>query len=276
MNGQRRHIALLLVIVGSLAAVWSLPPVLQDPSYHAFADQRAVFDMRNFFDVATNLPFLVVGIAGLRHCMYGQVMGARRSWSVFFAGVALVGIGSAYYHADPTDRTLVWDRLPMTAGFMGVLAAVLAERISEQTETYALLPAVLAGMFSVLWWSQTGDLRPYAWVQLLPLIVIPMTLLLYPERQSRDLYIVLSLLCYMLAKVAEHFDTYLYGVTGQTISGHSLKHLAAAAGCAVLLVMVKRRGQAVLGKKADQQMVMAAEAAERYTAGGKGMRQRPI
>ena len=250
MNRQSRRILIMLVVIGSFAATMLLPPVLQDPAYHAFADQRAFFGISRFFDIVTNLPFLIIGIAGLLLGFRDGISGAWRSWTVFFAGVALVGIGSAYYHTDPTDLRLVWDRMPMTVGFMGVLVAVLTERVSERIETYALMPAVLAGMLSVFWWSQTGDLRPYIWIQLLPLIVIPMLLLLYLGEKTGDRLIMLSLMCYVIAKVGEIGDQTLYMATGQVISGHSFKHLAAAAGCAVLLVMVQRREYACLETEA--------------------------
>jgi hypothetical protein len=246
-----RPILLLVVIVGSLAAALPIPPVFQDQAYHAFADQHALFDIPRFSDIVTNLPFLVIGIAGLQICLNGRVKESRRSWMVFFAGVALVGIGSAYYYADPDDLRLVWDRLPMTIGFMAVLVAVLSERVHERIETFLLPPAVLAGMASVLWWSVTGDLRLYIWIQALPLIMIPMVLLVYPGRPGGDRFIIVSFLCYVLAKAAEHYDTYLYEVTRHIISGHSLKHLAAAAGCAVILVLLRKRKQVAVEKKND-------------------------
>jgi len=239
--GRWRHVLLLAVVAGSFAVLMLHTPVAQDPAYHHFADQRDLFSISRFFDVVTNLPFLIVGTAGLLLGFRRGMAEAHRSWTVFFAGVALIGIGSVYYHADPTDRTLIGDRLPMTAGFMGVLVAVLAERICGRIETYALLPAVVAGLLSVLWWSLTGDLRPYIWVQLLPMIVIPIALLLYPGCRTDNQLIMLSLLCYVLAKVAEHYDHAFYAATRQAISGHSLKHLLAAAGCAILLVMIRRR-----------------------------------
>jgi hypothetical protein len=272
MEHRKRHIPLLLVIAGSLAVVLLFPPVLQDPAYHAFADQRVFFGISRFLDIFTNLPFLVIGIAGLLLGFRRGISGAWRSWMVFFAGVALVGIGSAYYHADPSDQRLVWDRLPMTAGFMGVLVAVLTERISERIETYGLLPAVLAGMLSVLWWSWNGDLRPYIPVQALPLTVIPLMLLLYPDEKTGDRFFMLSLLCHMLAKAAEHFDQAFYIVTGQVISGHSFKHLAAKTSCAILLVLLKRRERSIPGKRADQQRARDAEAVNMYTTSVRGMR----
>lgn len=239
--GIGRHMLLFAAVTGSFAAVMALPPIAQDPAYHAFADQRAFFHVPRFLDVITNLPFFMAGISGIVLCLRGQVTGALRSWAVFFIGVALIGIGSGYYHIDPSDRSLLWDRLPMTIGFMAVLVAVLSEHVHEKIETYALLPAVLTGMASVLWWSWTGDLRLYCWVQLLPFVVIPAVLFLYRSEQKGSGFVVLSLLCYVPAKVFEHYDQALYEVTRHVISGHSLKHVAAAAGCAVLLFMLERR-----------------------------------
>jgi hypothetical protein len=51
---------------------------------------------------------------------------------VFFLGVFLTGIGSSYYHWDPNDDTLFWDRLPMTLGFSAILALAVEERVSEK------------------------------------------------------------------------------------------------------------------------------------------------
>jgi len=252
MDRYVRHSLLLLAALGSLAAVMSLPPVFQDPAYHSFADQRAFFGVPRFLDIVTNLPFLIIGIAGLRLCLQDQARGARRYWVVLFAGVALVGIGSAFYHAVPNDMSLVWDRLPMTVGFMGVLVAVIAERISERIATLALLPAICAGMLSVLWWVVFGDLRPYIWVQVLPFIVIPMTLLLYSGSKSGAGLIILSLSWYVLAKAAEHFDLYIFTATGQAVSGHSLKHLAAAAGCAVLLFVIRTSSTRIMSQSSER------------------------
>jgi hypothetical protein len=42
-----------------------LPPLLQDQSYHQFADQRELFGIPNFWNVVSNLPFIAVGAVGL-------------------------------------------------------------------------------------------------------------------------------------------------------------------------------------------------------------------
>ena len=46
---------------------------------------------------------------------------------MLFLGIALTGFGSSYYHWDPNDRTLFWDRLPMALSFMAILAIVIGE-----------------------------------------------------------------------------------------------------------------------------------------------------
>jgi hypothetical protein len=53
------------LMIVSLVALLPLSPLLQDQSYHQFADQRELFGIPNFWNVVSNLPFIVVGTAGL-------------------------------------------------------------------------------------------------------------------------------------------------------------------------------------------------------------------
>jgi len=120
--------------------------------------------------------------------------------------------------------------------------------VSKRIEEHALLPMVLAGMASVLWWVVFGDLRPYCWIQLLPMMLIPAVLLLYARRRSEDRFIILAVVFYAFAKGTEYFDQEVYRMTCRLLSGHSLKHLVAAAGCAILFAMLKRRKRAGPGR----------------------------
>jgi len=63
---RRRWLLLGIGIgVAMVAAMFALPRIPQDPGYHNFADTRPWLGIPNFLDVASNLPFLVVGLLGL-------------------------------------------------------------------------------------------------------------------------------------------------------------------------------------------------------------------
>jgi hypothetical protein len=137
----------------------------------------------------------------------------------------------------------------MTLGFMSLFAAMIAERVDLRVGLWLLGPLLLAGLGSVLYWHWTelagaGDLRPYAAVQFFPIVAIPLMLLLFPPRYTGGGAIVIALVWYGLAKLFEEFDGPIYELTRHIISGHSLKHLAAAASAWWLLRMLQRRDPA--------------------------------
>jgi hypothetical protein len=236
-----RHGLLLLIVIGSLVLLLTRPPLPQDLQYHNFADQRMLIGVPNFSDVMSNVPFLFVGIAGLRLCLRNRFAGVAITWTVFFAAVALVSFGSAYYHWRPDNDTLVWDRLPMTIGFMAMFVAILSESINERLGRFLLVPALIAGFSSVVYWHFSDDLRFYVWVQFMPLLTIPIVMSLFRGRYSLQWYLFLALGCYVLAKVFEVFDHEIFAITHHAFAGHAIKHIFAALGCFVILEMLERR-----------------------------------
>jgi hypothetical protein len=239
---RRRALALVLVILAPLAAVLiAAAPIAQDPRYHAFADTRTLFSVPSFGNVVSNLPFMLVGLAGLGLCLSGRIEGATRAWSVFFAGTTLVAFGSGYYHWAPDSAALLWDRLPMTIAFMGLLIALISEHIGERIERTLLMPAILVGLASAVWWRYTGDLRLYVWVQFAPLLAILFLLSAFPARYTHRVYLLYGFLCYGLAKVVEVGDGDIYRLTSGTVSGHSIKHLLAAGAALFVYLMLRRR-----------------------------------
>lgn len=232
---------LVLVLLVLLAAILAFVPAAQDPGYHHFADQRRLLGVPNLLDVASNLAFLIVGACGIALCLGERRPRAFASWATLFTGVALVSLGSAYYHWAPSDATLVWDRLPMTLGFMALFVALLAEHVGERRERMLLAPALIAGVASVVWWRWAGDLRFYLWVQAAPLLCIPLVLLLFPARYTHRRFLAYALVLYMVAKVAEHADRDIFELTRHVVSGHTLKHLLAAGAIVCVLQMLRRR-----------------------------------
>ncbi len=236
-----RHAVLVAIPLALLLRILANGTIAQDPTYHELADQRRVLGVPNLLDVVSNLPFLVVGAAGMLLCLGALRPPRCASWLTFFAGTALVFFGSSYYHWAPSNATLVWDRLPMTIAFTAFFVALLSEHVGERLERYLLAPALGVGLASVLWWNYTGDLRLYYWVQAAPLVCLPFVMLMFRGMYTHRRYLLYGLALYVLAKLAEIWDLEIYALTSGVLSGHTLKHLLAAGAIYVLYLMLRRR-----------------------------------
>jgi hypothetical protein len=225
---RRGRVRLLLALgVAMVAVMLAVPRIPQNPDYHVFADQRACLGMPNCLNVASNLPFLVVGALGLLFLVRDRGAGAtdgfvtpaeRMPYWALFAGVGLTGIGSAYYHWAPNNTTLFWDRLPMTIAFMAILSSVIAERVDLRAGLRLLGPLLALGTLSTLYWHVgemrgVGDLRPYALVQFGTIAAIPLLLALFPPRYTGTAHLVQVIGWYALAKVLEHSDHGVFRLT---------------------------------------------------------------
>lgn len=267
---ERVIVSILFVFIALVfTGAFFVPPIPQDPAYHQFSDQREVLRIPNFWNVITNFPFFVVGVWCLvemkRITLPADFSRYRLHFIVFFAGVLLVSWGSAYYHLDPSNRTLVWDRLPMTVAFMAFCCAVVGERMSRVWGVRLLWPLIVVGVLSVAYWHVTesqgvGDLRPYGLVQFLPMLLIPLLLVTRPARILSNGLVWLVLAAYALAKVAEHYDADIFSALG-FISGHSIKHLLAALGAYCLLLALKTTAIRA-SKNERRQISRAAESSQ--------------
>ena len=218
-----------------------LDPIPQDLAYHQFVDARSWLGIPNAWNVLSNLPFVIVGLAALQW-LARQPLPHRKMWVVFFIGITLTGFGSAYYHWTPNNDTLVWDRLPMTIAFMAFFSALVTERVGERVGSWLFVPLVALGIGSVDYWHVTDDLRLYALVQFGPMLLIPLILATRPAKYLRTRDVVIVLGWYVAAKVLEQVDARIYS-WGGVISGHALKHFAAAmAGAWVLRALCRRLG----------------------------------
>jgi hypothetical protein len=233
----------------AVAAAFLLPAMPQPLDYHHFADQRDAFGIGNFLDVVSNVAFLLAGLAGLVVVFSGRACfespGERWPYAVFFLGVLLTAAGSAYYHLSPDNETLFWDRLPMTIAFMGLLSSQIVDRVSVRAGLALLVPMLLVGMGSVVYWIVTermgaGNVLPYGILQGYSVVVLLLMATLHRSRYTRanDVYFIFG--WYVLAKVLESLDGEILAL-GHVVSGHSLKHVAAAAAGFVTCRMLMLR-----------------------------------
>lgn len=247
---------LILGIAGITAAVlFSLPAIPQDPDYHRFAAGPSILGTVHFWNLLSNLGFVVVGYIGLRHLVANPIAWSK-SWkailTLFFAGVLFTGAGSMYYHWNPDNHSLVFDRLPMSIAFAAFFCFVVGVVRSADAAVRLLIPLAVVSVSSVLYWylselRGSGDLRPYVLVQFLPILLI--LFFIFTSRVKslavRDISAVL--IAYAISKAFEFYDQEIFDWTG-IIGGHPLKHLAAATGTAFIIKSMHRPGIANIDK----------------------------
>jgi hypothetical protein len=251
MSKRARALLIFAVVVIAGIAVALMHRIPQPAQYSNFADRRRWLGIPNFMDVVSNLAFLLAGLWGLsvvfsRHSRESFVSRSERwAYAIFFLGATLTCFGSSYYHLHLNNWTLVWDRLPMTISFMSIVAAIIGERISARAGSLLLLPLLALGAASVFQWYVSdlhgaGDLRFYLSVQFFPVLVILLALLLFEPKYTRGSDFLIVIGFYALAKAFEALDRPIYNRV-HIVSGHTLKHLAAAMAVYWLARMIQKR-----------------------------------
>ena len=246
---NRASLLALCTLLTPWLSAWLFPPLSQPQSYHAYADQRVWLGLPHAADVLSNLPFLVVGALGLHFVLQGwrsansnAFSHQREAWpyALLFFGVLLTAFGSAWYHAQPSDATLVWDRLPMALGFAGLVAGTLTDRSAQRIWRW-LLAFAAVGVSSVLYWYASGNLVPYLAMQIgFIAAALVMTAWVRSHYTHANL-VYLAAGLYALAMVFERLDHQVYALLRGWLSGHTLKHLVACLAILVIYAMLRKR-----------------------------------
>lgn len=239
----REQYIIPLLAVLSVIVLLFLGPIPQDQNYHDFADQRKLWNIPNFFNVITNLPFAIVGMLGLQGARNIKEKELKSIFFTLFTVFLLLTLGSSYYHWVPGNITLVYDRIPIVIILMSFFAFIIYRCINKGTGYKAFVILNTLGVISVIYWAFSesrgnGDLRWYGMVQFFPIIAIPLILILYNSSVELRKEIFLIFLFFGVAKVSERFDKEIYYLLNNIISGHSLKHLFMVAAGYRIVVMI--------------------------------------
>lgn len=231
--------AALAAVCAAIALIVARPWP-QDPGYHHFADTRRLAGIPNALNVLSNLPFLIAALYAWRTTPRLAPGDRRLPARIYALGLGLTGIGSAIYHAFPGDSTLVLDRAGMIVAFMATVA-LLAGDYAGRSVNATLVIAELAGMASLAIWRYADDLRLYGVVQAFPALMLILLPLFFRSRYTRGGLLAYVVVFYVVAKVCELFDRQVYAATQQLVSGHSLKHIAAAAASMAIVAWLRAR-----------------------------------
>ena len=233
---------LMLLALGALG-----PTVIQSSHYHAFADQRSLLGVPNMMDVLSNLAFAGFGVVGARRIrlLPQRVLSPAQTnlARLFFAGLALTAAFSGWYHLQPDNDGLAIDRHGMTIAFAGLLGLAATTRVSDRAGQWLALAVLLCGAWSIQTWSTTTNVMPWAVLQFGGMALMAGLALLAPRNGALPVSWGAVILLYALAKILEHNDVEVYHLTGEMVSGHTLKHIVASCAALPVLSALARAGR---------------------------------
>lgn len=205
-------------------------------NYHLFADSRSIYGIKNALNVISNVSFLIVG--GIICYQYHKNNTQEISLLITLLGSMLVFLGSGYYHENPNDYRLLFDRLPMALVFAGIISysIIKLELITFIKKKFLFsLYYVLFSIVCVLVWfigSLYGNsiLGPYVFLQFGGMLLLIVMAFLAKKKNELNLMnkIISIIFVYVIAKLFENYDSEIYSVTNNLISGHTLKHIASS------------------------------------------------
>ncbi|KWT83719.1 MULTISPECIES: hypothetical protein [unclassified Variovorax] len=256
----------LLVFFASLLVTAFAGPALPSPELGGapFADSRAWHGLPNAMDVLSNLPFAAIGIWGLARLLRldrareaaqpaapppsaskqpGNALGCAR---MFFAGLILTAAGSAFYHLHPDSLRLAADRAGMAVAFAGIVGVAVCDRASPRAGWPAAWLTLAGGLLAVGVFLETGNVLPWALVQFGGMAVLLALALARPMDSGTGFKPAWVILLYGMAKLFELSDHAIFAATHELVSGHTLKHLAAALAALPVLHAVRAMGRQAL------------------------------
>lgn len=244
---SKTEAVLLLACTALLGVALFAPAMSQSIHQHAFADTRTLWGVLYAMDVLSNLPFALVALAGfwlLWRLPARSISNMQRAMALLFLGsLVLVAVGSSTYHLDPQDATLALDRYCMALAFAGLLGMAAAGHVSERAGAALGLALLALGPLAVYAWSVSGNVMPWAVLQFGGMALMWWLAMLRRREGALRIDWALVLLAYGAAKLLELNDHALYHLSGELVSGHSLKHVVAALAAWPVLVGLARHGR---------------------------------
>lgn len=225
---NQNKIIFYLLLLLSIGALYLASPITQNPAYHHFADQRIICGIPHLGDVLSNLSFIAVGIIlFFKSYKNPPAYEFQQFMFAFFCLSAIsLGLGSAYYHWNPSDKTLIWDRLTMVFGFTVIFMDSMWRFNVFKANMMASKFSVCFFLFcaSVVYSKVTLHLEPYVLAQFFTLLII-LVLALVNLKTINSKAILMMVGAYIIAKIFEYYDLKIWIALHEVVSGHTLKHL---------------------------------------------------
>lgn len=235
----------LLLLAGVLCVLAVAGPhITQYEHYHAFADQRTMLGIPCALDVLSNVPFALMGLIGLvvlRRSVLGYEASVFKNMSsLFFYGLIITSVCSSAYHLHAENHSLWLDRMGMSVAFAGILGMAVCNRVSERAAQVTAYTVLIAAPMCLWNWQATGNLLPWSVLQGGGMLIVLTLACLAPVDGQKRMPLVAVIVWYVVAKLLELGDAQVYAWSGELVSGHSLKHVAAAMAAWPVIAMFCR------------------------------------
>ena len=240
-----------LGLLALLVAIFA-PAVAQPANAHDFADRRVLLGLPFAMDVLSNLPFAFVGLLiawRLSHAKLAIGLVQRVFSAVFLVGLLVTAVASSGYHLQPDDTGLLWDRVAMAVAFAGVMALAVAGRLGDRAGLCVGLGLLVLAPAAALYWAATANILPWAIAQFGGMALILWMSFLAPLPGALRVRWGAVIACYAVAKVFEVADHPIYELTGQMLSGHTLKHVAASFAAWPVVAALREAAQAAQARQ---------------------------
>ncbi|HMA08259.1 MAG TPA: hypothetical protein VKP68_10365 [Ramlibacter sp.] len=243
----KAEILLLLACLGLLMPALFAPPVAPPLQYHQFADQRMLWGLPFAMDVLSNAAFALAGIAGgaaLALLPSRSLSNVQRAMAVlFFTGLMLTAGASSWYHGYPDEAGLAIDRCGMAFAFAGLLGLAAAGRVSERAGAALGLAALAVGPYCAHVAFARSNVLPWALLQFGGMALVIWLAALRRRHGALDIRWGVVIMAYAVAKLLELNDRAVYQLTGQLVSGHTLKHVVAALAAWPVIAAIRALGR---------------------------------
>lgn len=248
---SKTETVLLAACLALLAVAVAGPALPQPGPYHQFADQRVLWGVPFAMDVLSNIPFALAGAAGLVALLRlrpGALDTVPRAMAgLFFAGLVLTAGASSGYHWHPEEAGLAVDRCGMAVAFAGLLGLAAAGRVSDRAGAALALAVLLLAPLAAYVAARAGNVLPWAALQFGGMALIAWFAVLPARRGALAFNCGLVIAAYGVAKLLEVNDHQIYALTGQLVSGHTLKHAVASLAAWPVIAALWSLGQNAAG-----------------------------
>ncbi|MFZ3229430.1 MAG: ceramidase domain-containing protein [Pseudobdellovibrio sp.] len=244
MNSRNITFATVILICATFFVCWAKLPSADPFTYFLFADDRNLFGIPNSLDVVSNFAFFLVGVLGIRNVFKTRRLHSKVIFSfgiILSIASLLVAIGSAYFHLNPNPVSLIWDRLPMTLGFATIAAMVITDRVDPQMGVWIFSILLPIGLLSVIGYGNSWvTLKLYIAFQTGTIAFLALAIIFLKQQNLPNSLLRASVILYVIAKITEKLDRNIFNIA-TFISGHTLKHLFAAAAIYIILSFYKSK-----------------------------------